>query len=198
MRRLLSTLLLATTLHLYAADSGASADSLVKNTSSDIISALNAHSYAAGDKRLLDLVENKALPNFDFTRITAQAVGKHWRDASPDQQASLVREFKALLVRTYTSALTSTKIKSIDVKPAQADNGDDRVLVRTSVNQASGQSVAIDYRMLKTADGWKVYDVAVEGVSLVTNYRTDFNQTVQKGGIDGLVKALIARNNGGK
>lgn len=177
-----------------AADAVPAPEALVRNTSRDVLEAIKKENLSPTDKRFTAMVEAKALPNFDFDRMTALAVGKSWRDANNDQQATLVKEFKTLLIRTYSTALTANKIQSIDVKPVKMAEADTDVIVRTEVTVASGQPFPIDYKMLRVGGAWKVYDVSVEGVSLVTNYRTSFNQTVQKSGIDGLIKALQERN----
>ena len=169
-------------------------EQLVRTTSREVLDVIKKENLTIGDKRFKDLIEAKALPNFDFTRLTALAVGKYWREATPDQQAALTREFRTLLVRTYSAALTANKIENIDVKPVKMADSDTDVLVRTEVQTSSGQPFPIDYHLTKIGGAWKVYDVAVEGASLVTTYRTNFNQTIQKDGIDGLVKALADRN----
>jgi phospholipid transport system substrate-binding protein len=169
-------------------------EALVRNTSKDVLDVIKKENLTVGDKRFRDVVESKALPNFDFTKITSLAVGRYWREATPDQQAALTREFKTMLIRTYTTALAANKILDIEVKPVKMAEADADVTVKTEVQTNNGQPFPIDYRMYKTGGTWKVYDVTVEGVSLVTNYRTSFNQTIQKSGIDGLVKALVDRN----
>jgi phospholipid transport system substrate-binding protein len=169
-------------------------EQLVRNTSKEVLEAVKKENLTIGDKRFKDLIEAKALPNFDFTRLTALAVGKYWREATPDQQSALTREFRTLLIRTYSAALTANKIENIDVKPVKMADTDTDVLVRTEVQTSNGQPLPIDYHLIKVGANWKVYDVAVEGASLVTTYRTNFNQTIQKDGIDGLVKALADRN----
>lgn len=169
-------------------------EALVRTTSKDVLEAIKKENLTVGDKRLVEVVEAKALPNFDFGKITSLAVGRYWKDATPDQQASLTREFRTLLIRTYSKALTGNKIQNIDVKPVKMTDADTDVTVKTEVDVAGGQPFPIDYRLYKAAAGWKVYDVTVEGVSLVTNYRSSFNQTIQQKGVDGLVKALADRN----
>lgn len=193
MRKLFGFMLLLTGLSVAAADVPAP-EQLVRNTSRDVLEVIKKENLAPADKRFRDLVEAKVLPSFDFNRLTALAVGKYWRQATPDQQAALAREFRTLLVRTYSTAIGANKVQDINVKPVKMGDADTDATVRTEVITASGQPFPIDYRLIKTPAGWKVYDVAVEGVSLVTNYRTSFNQTIQKDGIDGLIKALADRN----
>jgi len=194
MRKLFATLLLLTGVFAAAADAVPAPEQLVRTTSRDVVDAIRKDNLTANDKRFKDLIEAKALPNFDFGRLTQLAVGRYWREASADQQASLTREFRTLLVRTYSAALTANKIQSIDVKPLKMADADTDVTVRTEVTPVGGQAFPIDYRLTKVGPTWKVYDVAVEGASLVTTYRSSFNQTIQKDGIDGLIKALVDRN----
>lgn len=169
-------------------------DELVRTTSKEVIEILKADKEARAGKKLLELVDAKVLPHFDFTRMTRLAVGKNWRAATPEQQQSLVREFRTLLVRTYSSALAAYKDQVIEVRPLKVNPGDTEVTVRTQVQQSGGQPVQIDYAMQKQADGWKVFDVTVAGVSLVTNYRSTFDKQIAEGGIDGLIKSLAEKN----
>lgn len=169
-------------------------DELVRTTSREVIEILKTDKEARSGKKLLDLVDAKVLPHFDFTRMTRLAVGKNWRNATPEQQQSLVREFRTLLVRTYSSALATYKDQVIDVRPVKLNAGDTEVTVRTQVQQSGGQPVQIDYTMEKKTDGWKVFDVTVAGVSLVTNYRSTFDRQIAEGGIDGLIKSLADKN----
>ncbi|MGB4854287.1 MAG: ABC transporter substrate-binding protein, partial [Candidatus Dechloromonas phosphoritropha] len=141
-----------------------------------------------------DLVDQKVLPNFDFRHMTALAVGKDWKKASPGQQQQLIAEFKTLLVRTYSNALTSYKNQKIVYKPFRMNSDDSEVLVRTEVIQPGSKPVQIDYNLKKSDTSWKVYDVVVAGISLVTNYRDQFAQEVRSGGIDGLIAAIAAKN----
>jgi phospholipid transport system substrate-binding protein len=145
-------------------------------------------------KKVNELVDQKILPHFNFNRMTALAVGQDWRNASAEQKAKLSAEFKTLLVRTYANALVSYKNQSIDVKPLKLDPKETDVTVRTEVKQTSGQPIPLDYSLQKKDDGWKVYDVVVGGVSLVTNYRDEFRQTVRQTGIDGLLASLVTKN----
>jgi len=149
----------------------------------------------SGDTRkAVELVETRVLPYFDFAHMTRLAVGKDWKQASPEQKTVLTQEFKTLLVRTYSNALTQYRNQQIDFKPLKAKPEDTDVVVRTEVRQPGAKPVQIDYNLEKLADGWKVYDVLVAGVSLVTNYRDSFGQEVRSGGIDGLIKSLKDKN----
>ena len=146
-------------------------------------------------QKVMELVDKKVLPNFNFTRMTALALGKEWRKASPQQQQQLTAEFRTLLVRTYSNALTSYKNQKIIYKPFKMAPADVDVLVRTEVQQPGSKPVQLDYSLEKAdGGGWKVYDVVVAGISLVTNYRDQFNQEVRNGGIDGLIAAIAAKN----
>jgi phospholipid transport system substrate-binding protein len=149
----------------------------------------------AGIQQKIDkLAEEKVLPYFNFVRMTQLAVGRNWRDASDTQKKSLIDEFRTLLVRTYSTSLSQYRNQTIDVKPMRISAADTDVVVKTQVNQPGGQPIPIDYSLEKTKDGWKVFDVLIDGVSLVTNYRSSFNTEIQKSGIDGLIKSLIDRN----
>jgi phospholipid transport system substrate-binding protein len=143
--------------------------------------------------RVIALVESKVMPNVDFTRMTASAVGRSWREATPDQQKRLQQEFKTLLVRTYSGALSQVKDQTIDVKPLRTVAGDSELIVRTEV-LGRGEPVQLDYRMEKTPSGWKIYDLNVLGVWLVTTYRTQFAREISSSGIEGLITALATRN----
>lgn len=145
-------------------------------------------------QKVMELVDKKVLPNFNFTRMTALALGKEWRKASPQQQQQLTGEFRTLLVRTYSNALTSYKNQKIIYKPFKMAPADVDVLVRTEVQQPGSKPVQLDYSLEKVDGSWKVYDVVVAGISLVTNYRDQFNQEVRNGGIDGLIAAIAAKN----
>jgi phospholipid transport system substrate-binding protein len=143
------------------------------------------------------VAEQKVLPYFDFERMTRLAVGRNWAQASDAQKQALMKEFRTLLVRTYSSSIAAYRNQTIEVKPLKMGTGDKDTLVRTAIVQQGGPQIPIDYSMEKADSGeWKVYDVVVDGVSLVTTYRGSFNEQVQKGGIDGLVKTLQDRNAG--
>ncbi|QJC57588.1 putative phospholipid-binding protein MlaC [Polaromonas vacuolata] len=170
-------------------------DALIKRLSTDVLETVKADKSAqAGDmSRIIALVDSKVMPSVDFTRMTASAVGRSWREATPAQQKSLQQEFKTLLVRTYSGALSQVKDQSIDVKPLRVVAGDSELIVRTEV-LGRGDPVQLDYRMEKTPTGWKIYDLNVLGVWLVSTYRTQFAREISNNGIDGLIAALVARN----
>ena len=173
-------------------------DAIVKRVATDVIASIKSDPaiQAGNEARIKEVLEAKLLPNFDFTRMTSLAMGKNWRSATPEQQKRVTDEFRALLVRTYSSALNNYRNETIDYKPLRMNAGDTDVTVRTLVQRASGAPVQIDYSMEKKADGWKCYDVIVGGVSLVTNYRDEFNDQIKTGGVDGLIKTLADRNKG--
>lgn len=171
-------------------------DVLVKNTAQEVLTIIKQDKdiQAGNSQKVLDLVDAKVLPHFNFARMAQLAVGRHWPKATTAQQQVLVKEFRTLLVRTYSSSLTSYKDQTIDYRPAKMAPGDTDVTVKTVVNQPGAQPVPIEYSLEKTADGWKVYDVAVDSVSLVTNYRTSFSSEIQSRGIEGLIKTLSDKN----
>jgi phospholipid transport system substrate-binding protein len=171
-------------------------DELVKNTANEVLSILKKDKeIQAGDtQKVMALVEAKVLPHFDFTHMTRLAVGRGWSKASDAQKEQLITEFRTLLVRTYSTALTQYKNQTIEYKPSQVAADEKEVTVKSVINQPGGQPISIDYRMAKTGDGWKAFDIAVEGVSLVTNYRGSFNSIVEQSGIDGLIKSLAEKN----
>jgi phospholipid transport system substrate-binding protein len=173
-------------------------DALVKETSQEVLAILKKdHEFKTNQNKILELVDAKVLPHFDFNRMTALAVGRAWRQATPTQQQTLVKEFRTLLVRTYSTSLSNYKNQIIDYKPLKMNPGDTDVTVRTQVVQPGGQPIPIDYSLHLTANGWKVYDVTVDNVSLVINYRGSFAAEIRKGGIDGLISALVQKNGGG-
>ncbi len=173
-------------------------DVMVKRVAQDVLATIKADPLiqAGNEARIREVLEAKLLPNFDFTRMTALAMGRNWRTATPEQQKRLADEFRGLLVRTYSGALNQYRNETIDYKPLRMNPGDTEVMVRTSVQRAGSAPIQIDYGMEKKSDNWKCYDVVVGGVSLVTNYRDEFNEQIKNGGIDGLIKTLADRNRG--
>lgn len=172
-------------------------DELVKSVTDEVLDIIRKDKdiKAGNTQRAIDLVEQKVLPHFNFTRMTALAVGKDWRQASPAQQKALTDEFRDLLVRTYSNALTAYKNETVDYRPFKMQPGETDVTVRTQIHQPGArQPITLDYSLEKNGNGWKVYDVIVAGVSLVTNYRSSFTTEVRNGGIDGLIKTLKAKN----
>ena len=173
-------------------------DALVKRVSQDVLQIVKTDPLvqAGNEARIREVVESKLLSNFNFERMTALAMGKNWRSATPEQQKRLTDEFRTLLVRTYSGALNQYRNETIEYKPLRANPADTEVIVRTTVQKPGGSPVQIDYSMEKKADGWKAYDVIVGGVSLVTNFRDEFNAQIQSGGVDGLIKTLAGKNKG--
>jgi phospholipid transport system substrate-binding protein len=172
-------------------------DALVKTITDEVVGMLKKDKQIqAGDtQKAAELIDAKIVPHFDFTRMARIAMGRNWRSATPDQQKQLATEFKTLLVRTYSTALTNYRDQRIDYKPLRAKPEDNEVTVKSDVKQSgSSQPVSIDYEMEKTDNGWKIYDVKVGGVSLVTTYRDTFASEVRDNGIDGLIKSLAAKN----
>lgn len=171
-------------------------DALVRQSVDETLAIIKANRdlQAGNPAKLAELVEAKVLQHFDFSRMTRLAVGRSWSQATDAQKEALTREFRTLLVRTYSASLSQYRNQTIDVKPAKLQPKDEEVQVKTVVNQPGGQPIPIDYGMARTPGGWKVYDVLVDGVSLVTTYRSSFNDQIQKSGIDGLIKTLADRN----
>jgi len=171
-------------------------DTLVKGVTQEVLGVIKQDKdiQAGNQRKTIALVEEKVLPHFNFARMTALAMGPNWRKATPEQQKALIEQFRTLLVRTYSSALSSYRNQVIDFKPLRAAATDADVIVRSEVKQPGGEPVSIDYSMEKTPGGWKVYDVIVGGVSLVTTYRDTFTNEVRNNGVDGLIKALSDKN----
>ena len=171
-------------------------DALVQRVTDDVLEIIRKDKEIQnGDThKVIELVEKKVLPNFNFTHMTALALGKEWRKASPQQQQQLTAEFKTLLVRTYANALTGYKNQKVVYKPFKMAAADTDVLVRTEVQQPGNKPVQLDYSLEKLDSGWKVYDVVVAGISLVSNYRDQFGQEVRNGGVDGLIASIAAKN----
>lgn len=171
---------------------GAAPDALVKSLVSEVIEVIRQNK---DPRALVDLAEKKVVAHFDFKRMTQLAVGRSWSQASPTQQQALERAFRTLLVRTYSTALSQSSGQTkVDVKAPNLNPGDSEATVRTVVNEPGRKPFVIDYRMSLAAGGWKVYDVVVENLSLVTNYRSTFQSEVSRSGIDGLIKAIEAKN----
>lgn len=167
-------------------------DTLVKNVTLEVVELI---SKEKGNRaKIVSVIEEKVLPHFNFTAMTALAVGQNWGKASPEQKKRLTEEFRTLLVRTYASALAAYSEQKFDFRPLRAKSTETDVTVNVRVLQPGGQPVTLDYSMEKTANGWKVYDVMVGGVSLVANYRTEFANAVRTSGIDGLIKDLQTKN----
>jgi phospholipid transport system substrate-binding protein len=174
-------------------------DTLVKSVTMEVVDIIRKDvdiqsGGSVAKKKMVALIETKVLPHFNFQAMTASAVGRNWGKASADQKARLNDEFKTLLVRTYASALTAYSDQQFDFRPLRAKPTDTDVTVNVRVIQSGTQPVTIDYDMEKRPNGWKVWDVRIAGVSLVANYRTEFDNLVRDSGVDGLIKALQTKN----
>ncbi len=198
MRKLLSLFLLAGVLAAPAAhaqDPGAP-DVLVRNVTLEVVELITKdREIKSGNKsKVIEVIESKVLPHFNFTAMTGLAMGQSWNKSTPEQKKRLTEEFRTLLVRTYASALAAFSEQRLEFRPLRARPTDTDVIVNVRVIQPGSQPIPVDYAMEKTAAGWKVYDVMVGGVSLVANYRTEFNNMVRESGVDGLIKSLQAKN----
>ena len=178
-----------------AAQAQQAPDVLVKQVSTEVLDAARADkSIQAGDvNKVMVLVEAKVMPHVNFQRMTSSAVGRYWRQATPEQQKRLQEEFKTLLVRTYSGALAQVRDQTVQLKPLRAGATDNEVVVKTEI-RGKGDPIQLDYRLEKIDNDWKIYDVNVLGVWLVENYRNTFAQEISAGGIDGLITKLAERN----
>lgn len=194
LRNLLLAVALAGCVGAQAAEVGP--DVLAKTTTQEVLAIIKQDKdlQNGNQKKVLDLVESKILPHFDFSRMTRLAVGRYWRNATSVQQQALTDEFRTLLVRTYSNSLANYRNQTIEFKPFKMQPGETDVTIRTEVIQPGGQPIPIDYSMEKTAQGWKVYDVSVDGVSLVVNYRSSFASEIRRSGIEGLISTLAKKN----
>jgi len=172
-------------------------DALVKQLSTEVLDAVKADpAIQAGDvAKVVALVDAKVIPHMNFPRMTASAVGRAWREATPSQKDKLQAEFKTLLVRTYAGALSQVKDQSVQMKPFRGSASDSEVVVRTEVKGGS-EPIQLDYRLEKAGEGWKIYDINVLGIWLVDQYRSSFAQEISSGGLDGLIAKLAERNAG--
>jgi len=173
-----------------------SADELVKRTADDVLNTIKSDKdIQAGDqKKIFALAEEKILPNFDFDRVCRMVLGKNWRSATPEQQAAFQKEFRTLLLRTYATALGKYKDQVIEYKPMRIEPDAKNVTVKTQILQSGGQPIAVDYSLVKNGASWKVYDIVIENVSLVTNYRSQFSNEIRQNGIDSLNTKLADKN----
>lgn len=171
-------------------------DVLIQGVSEEVLDIIRKDKDIQGGNtaKVIELVDKKVLPHFNFPHMTALAVGKDWKKATPQQQQQLTAEFKTLLVRTYSNALVGYRNQKVVYKPLKMNAGDTEVLVRTEVQQPGSKAVQLDYSVEKLDSGWKVFDVSVAGISLVTNYRDQFGQEVRNGGIDGLISTISTKN----
>ncbi|MDR2452357.1 MAG: ABC transporter substrate-binding protein [Candidatus Accumulibacter sp.] len=173
-----------------------SPDAMIRKITEEVLSVVRQDKDIQGGdtEKAIRLVEAKVLPHFDFQRMTALAMGREWRKATAEQQKRLADEFRTLLVRTYSNALTGYKDEAVSYKQTRMQPNDTEATVRSEIAQPGGKPIRLDYSVEKQPDGWKVYDVIVTGVSLVTNYRDTFAQEVRAHGVDGLIKMLSDKN----
>jgi len=177
------------------AQASAGAETLIKQVSTEVIDTIKADAAIQGGdvQKVIALVDTKVMPHVNFQRMTAAVVGRYWRQATPEQQKRLQEEFKTLLVRTYAGALTQVRDQTVQLKPSRNAATDTEVVVRTEV-RGRGEPIQLDYRLEKSAESWKIYDVNVLGVWLVEQYRSSFAQEISASGIDGLIAKLAERN----
>ena len=183
----------------YARAENVPPDVLVRKTTEDVLTVVRSDKeIRAGDvERIVQLIEEKVAPHFDFQRMTRLAVGRAWREASPPQREALVKEFRALLVRSYSAAFTAYTGIAVEYRPYKMNPGETETTVQTLIKLPGGAPpMGVDYDMGSTREGWKVYDVRVAGASLIINYRNLFAQEIQNGGIDALIKSLVDKNSG--
>jgi len=172
-------------------------DVLVKKTAEEVLEIVkNDKDIQAGDqKKIFDLAETKILPNFDFERVSRLVLGRNWATATDEQKAQFQKEFRSLLLRTYSSALSKYQNQTIEYLPFRLQPDATRATVKTRILQPGGQPIGLDYTLEKGPNGWKVFDIVIEDVSLVTNYRSQFNNEIrQVGGMDGLIQRLVEKN----
>ena len=197
----MKTMIMAAALFALTASTGWSnadiaPDALARSVTDEVLAIIRADKelQAGNPQKVMQLVESKVLPHFNFNRMTQLAVGRNWRQATSDQQKALVEEFKTLLVRTYAAAFTQYRNQTVDYRPVRMTPADTDVVVKSLVRQPTGQPISVDYGMEKVGGAWKVYDVKIEGISLVENYRNTFNGEIQRGGVDGLIRTLSDKN----
>jgi phospholipid transport system substrate-binding protein len=179
-----------------AQGTAATPDAMVLDLSNEVLKAIKADkALASGDAaRVQKLVDEKILPYVDFEKMTRLAVGRGWRQATPEQRAALTREFRTLLVRTYSGALSQVTDHQVQMRPFRAQPNEGDVMVRTNIVASRGDPIQLDYRLEKTSAGWKIYDVNIVGVWLVENYKSQFASEINANGVDGLIKSLTERN----
>jgi phospholipid transport system substrate-binding protein len=196
MKRLLAMLTAMLLLPAAVAFAAEAPEVLIERLSNEVLERIrNDKDLQAGEfAKVSGFVDTIVMPHVDFKRMTALAVGRNWRSATPEQQQRLMNEFRVLLIRTYSGALSGAKDRSVRMKPMRSAPEDTQVIVRSQVIQPRADPVQLDYRLEKTDGAWKIYDVNVLGVWLVETYRNQFAQEVSAGGIDGLIKSLSEKN----
>lgn len=173
-----------------------SPDALVKRTAEDVLAAVKSDTdIQAGDQaKIFALAEEKILPNFNFLRVSRLVLGKNWTRATPEQKDGFQMQFRTLLLRTYATALSKYRNQAIEYLPFNMKDGAKTAKVKTKIIQKGGQPITVNYSLAREAETWKVYDIVIEGVSLVTNYRGQFSQEVRQNGLDSLIKKLADKN----
>ena len=192
----LLALMLACVAGVTLANGGESPEQIVRNVSRDVLEIIRKNDKDTAKVR--DLVDARVAPLADYQRMTMLAAGRHWRSATPEQQQALAREFRTMLVRTYLTALTVYKNAGVEVKGPRPGNSSDEMDVRSEVSLPGQKPIALDFSFEKSDNGWKVYDIAVDGISFINNHRNQFNAIIQKEGIDGLIRRLAERNAGSR
>ncbi len=174
-------------------------DVLIKTTATEVLDILKKDKdIQNGDtKKIVALTEEKILPHFNFERMSQLVLGRNWPKSSREQQEKFVVEFRNLLVRTYSSALSKFRNQTMEYKPLRSQPGDTKVVVKTLILQSGGQPVKVDYSLEMFAEEWKVIDVTIEDVSIVTSYRSQFDETIKKDGMDSLIQKLVDKNKSG-
>ena len=171
-------------------------DAFIKRISQEVLETAKSDKeiQSGNQQKILDVVQSKILPNVDFQRMTALAAGRYWREATPEQQKRLTEEFRDLLVYTYAGAIAQIRDQQLEFKPMRNDPSDTDVEVRSQVVQQRGEPIQLNYRLTKSGNSWKIYDLNVLGAWLVETYKGNFASEISKGGIDGLIKTLSERN----
>ncbi|TJZ79113.1 MlaC/ttg2D family ABC transporter substrate-binding protein [Chitiniphilus eburneus] len=178
---------------LFALAANDSPEQITRKVSDDVLAIIKSNEK--DPTKVRDLVDARVAPLADYTRMTALAVGRYWRTATPEQQQALTREFRTMLVRTYLSALTVYKNAEVEVKGSRPGAGDDEQSVRTEVSLPGQKPIPVDFSFERTRQGWKVFDISVDGISFIVNNRNQFSAVIRKDGVDGLIKLLADRNN---
>ena len=192
---LCASFLVASVAHASVPNNSITPDALVKKTAEEVLTIIKSDKeiQAGNQQKLYAVAQEKILPNFDFDRVCRMVLGKNWKIATLDQQAGFQKEFRNLLLRTYATALSKYKNQTIEYKPFRSV-ASNNVTVKTQILQSGGQPIEVDYTLFKGDSGWKVYDIVIENVSLVTNYRSQFSNEIRQNGIDSLIKKLADKN----
>lgn len=195
-RILLSCCLFAFSLVAVGAHAQEAPDALIKRVSEEIleIAKTDKQIQAGNQQRIMEVVQSKIIPHVNFQRMTSMAAGRFWREASPEQQSALTAEFRTLLIYTYSGAISQIRNQKLEFRPLRAAPDDTEVEVRSNVIQSRGEPIQLSYRLEKTANGWKIFDVNILGAWLVETYKGSFASEISKGGIDGLIRTLSERN----